>query len=446
MPGRNTRTLFEVGAMIQDAATVIPGPSHILFENGRIVESGPGTYVGDREGMEVHRYPDRIAIPGLVNTHGHAAMTLFRGAGDDVPLETWLNQKIFPLEAKLTSEMVYWGTQLACWEMMLSGTTCFTDMYYHMEESARATAESGLRALLSIGLLGFTEEQQHAGIQATRTFAEAWHGAESGRIQVALGPHAPYTCPPAFLEQIADLSEALHLGIQIHLSETAAEVASCKATYGSSPIQHVADHGLLGRPLLAAHCVHIDAQDIELMRRNDVRVAHNPQSNLKLGSGIAPLDQMLGAGLTVGLGTDGAASNNNLDMIEEMRLAALLHKGTSRDATVVSAAKAFQMATEDGAHAVFRPTADGTLRSGAAADMVLLDARHPAFIPNFNLISNVVYAAGAEAVTDVFVAGKQVLSGRKPVFLDTEKIAFEIERITGGFGACRLPGMSRNPQ
>ncbi|MCL6453793.1 MAG: amidohydrolase [Alicyclobacillus sp.] len=428
--------VFEVGGLVVDADTVIPGPAYLAVANGRVQAVGPGAWtesLDHRDGATVHRMPRRIAIPGLINAHGHAAMTLFRGAGDDVPLQTWLQQKIFPLEQQLTADAVYWGTLLACWEMVTSGTTCFTDMYFFMEQSARAVAESGLRAALSPGLLGFTEEMQAEGLAESRRFARDWHGAAGGRIQVLLGPHAPYTCPPPFLHRVADLSAELGLGIQIHLSETRAEVTDSVAAHGRTPIEQMVDVGLFERPVLAAHCVHVTATDIQVLQQRDVRVAHNPQSNLKLGSGIAPLVELLAAGVTVALGTDGAASNNNLDLFEELRLAATLHKGRLEDATAVPAKDAFAMATERGARAVFRPPLDGTLRPGASADLVFLDADSPRFQPQYDLLSNVVYAASAADVCDVFIGEQFVVENRQPTTLDTERISFEVARIARAF-------------
>lgn len=427
------RTVLEVGALIVDANTVLHGPAYVVIEHGKIHSYGVGTYPLDRTQVETVSLRNRLALPGLVNAHGHAAMTLFRGAADDVPLQTWLSQKIYPLEQQLTAEAVYWGSLLACWEMLLTGTTCFTDMYFHMDESARAVQASGLRGVLSHGLLGFTEAMQSEGLQASERFATTWNGAADGRIQVLLGPHAPYTCPPVFLKQVTELSERLHLGIQIHLSETRQEVEDSLHLHGKTPIAHAASVGLLERPVLAAHCVHVTDDDLAIMRQYDVRVAHNPQSNLKLGSGIAPLVKMQQFGLTVGLGTDGAASNNNLDMFKEMRLAATLHKGVLQDATAVTAKQAFAMATAAGARSVFRPTTAGTLQPGAPADIVLLDLESPRFQPAYDLLANVVYAASASDVQDVWIDNQWVVRNGEVQTLDTERIRYEVSRITQAF-------------
>jgi 5-methylthioadenosine/S-adenosylhomocysteine deaminase len=424
-------TLLKVGALVYNARNVHAGPGYILMQNGVIAALGSGDYPGTTDGLDVICRPHGVAMPGLINSHGHAAMTLLRGAGDDMPLMSWLNDRIFPLEAKLTGETIYWGTMLAAWEMIRSGTTCFTDMYMYMDHAARAVEDAGLRAVLSWGLVGLDPEAGRRGIANTRSFAAAWHGAASGRITVTLGPHAPYTCPPDYLREVAELSAELDLPIQIHVSETRTEVEECVRQYGKTPVAHLRDCGLFERPLLAAHCVHVNADDIAILRAHDVRVAHNPQSNLKLASGIAPIVELTRAGITVGLGTDGAASNNNLDMFEEMRLAATLHKGVTGDATVIPASEAFAMATTGSARAVFLPEGHGELRVGAPADVVLLDLDSPHFLPMYDLLSNIVYAAGADDVTDVFVAGRPLLINREAISIDVERLRAEVQRISG---------------
>ncbi|GMA48728.1 hypothetical protein GCM10025857_00850 [Alicyclobacillus contaminans] len=277
--------------------------------------------------------------------------------------------------------------------------------------------------------MGMDATSYQQGIRNSRAFIGQWNGRANGRITTTLGPHAPYTCPPDHLAMVAELSAELDVPIQIHLSETKVEVDNSLRDYGRSPIAHAAACGLFERPVLAAHCVHVSTEDIDLLLQHDVRVAHNPQSNLKLGSGVAPVVAMKQAGLTVGLGTDGAASNNNLDMFEEMRLAATLHKGVLQDATAIPAATAFAMATEDSARSVFLPSGHGTLTAGAKADITLLDLNSTHFQPTFDLLSNVVYAAGADDVTDVFVDGQPLLLHREPVTLDTERIRYEVRAI-----------------
>lgn len=424
-----TRTLLEVGAIVQNDRTIITEPGYLLWENGIIAAVGAGDYTGERHGVQIIKRHRSLAMPGLVNSHGHAAMTLLRGAGDDLPLMTWLTERVYPMEAQLTGEAIYWGTQLACWEMMRSGTTCFTDMYMQMHDVARAVEQAGLRAVLSWGMVGFDAETRQKGIANTTSFVETWHNQADGRITTTVGPHAPYTCPPDYLTEIAGLSARLGVPVQIHLSETRVEVEDSLRQHGRTPIAHAQACGLFERPVLAAHCVHATDEDIAIMHQHDVRVAHNPQSNLKLASGVAPVIAMTRAGLTVGLGTDGAASNNNLDMFEELRLAATLHKGISYDATAIPAAHAFRMATQDSARSVFLDASHGVLQTGSPADIVLVNLDSPHLMPGYDLLSNVVYAAGADDVTDTFVAGQHLLSHGEPQTLDVERIRYEVRKI-----------------
>jgi 5-methylthioadenosine/S-adenosylhomocysteine deaminase len=302
-----------------------------------------------------------------------------------------------------------------------------------MHHVAKAVEETGIRAVLSWGMVGLSDNDKRRGVENSREFVTRWHNQAGGRITTTLGPHAPYTCPPEYLEEVVQLSVDLNVPIQIHLSETAVEVENCVRDYGRTPIAHVHAYGLFQRPVLAAHCVHVTDEDIELMKAYDVKVAHNPQSNLKLGSGVAPVVKMKQAGLTVGLGTDGAASNNNLDMFEEMRLAATLHKGVLQDATVIPAREAFEMATSESAKSVFLGERHGTLVPGAPADIVLLSLESTHFLPTYDLLSNVVYAAGADDVTDVFVQGKQLMSNRTMLTIDTERVTYEVGRIQDMF-------------
>jgi len=364
-----------------------------------------------------------IVMPGLVNTHGHAAMTLFRSYADDMPLKEWLEQKIWPIEEHLSGNDIYWGTLLAIAEMIKGGTTTFTDMYFFMERVAEATAESGIRAVLARGLIGFGDSAK-TGLQETAAFIDNWHGAAEGRINITIGPHAPYTCPPVFLEKVIALAGRTGRPLQIHLAETAGEVNDSIREYGVSPIEMVYKLGLFDCKVTAAHCVHVSEHDIALMAEKNVGVANNPGSNLKLGSGIAPVAEMLQSGIKVGIGTDGASSNNNLDMIEEMRLAALLAKGISLDPTLINAGTALQMATGMGAEALFLEKT-GRLREGFKADLIGLRHDRPHLTPLHDPPAHLVYAAAAADVNLVMVDGKILLEDGELKTLDEEKIRAE---------------------
>ncbi len=370
---------------------------------------------------------DKLAIPGLVNTHTHAAMTLFRSFADDMQLMDWLQNKIWPAEANLTAEDVYFGTLLAIAEMLKSGTTTFADMYFFMPQVADAVADSGIRAVLSRGMAGVAPTAEQA-LTESKDFFRQYHNAADGRITVMLGPHAPYTCPPEYLKRVIALAEHLGAEIHIHLSETAGEVADCINQYGKSPIALMQEIGLFDCGTLAAHCVHVSPDDIAIMKEKGVRVAHNPGSNMKLASGIAPVTQMLAAGLCVGLGTDGAASNNNLDMLEELRLAATLHKVSTLDPLAIPAKTAITLATSSGAEALGLGQITGKLAPGFKADIVLIDMKAPHWYPRHDRLSLLTYAANCSDVHTVLVNGQIVLDNRHLVTIDEEKLMYEAHK------------------
>ena len=257
---------------------------------------------------------EMIALPGFINTHTHAAMTLLRGYADDLPLQTWLEDKIWPFESKLRKDDIYWGTLFAIIEMIKSGTTTFTDMYFQMEQAGKAVKETGIRAVLSEGLI--EDNDGIEGLNHSVDFAVNWNGQAEGRITTMLAPHSPYTCSTEYLQNIIIKSEENNLPINIHLAETKTEVDIISDRNKTSPVRFLKEIGLLDRPTLAAHCVHIDSNELDILAEKNTGIAYNPLSNMKLGSGIAPVSQMLERNLNVGLGTDGAASNNNLDLLE----------------------------------------------------------------------------------------------------------------------------------
>ena len=410
----------------------------VLFKGPWVAGAGPAD-VGVREGKivlvgaaaaedcydRVIPAADCALIPGLVNCHGHAAMTLFRGIADDLPLKPWLEERIWPLEARLTADCVYWGSMLAIAEMIRGGTTTFTDMYFFEEQTARAAAETGMRAVLSRGIVAGPNMQN--SLAESRQLAADWQGAAGGRITIQLGPHALYTCPPAQLAPVIDLAAELGLALQIHLAETKGEVEEAYARYGKSPVAVLEEAGLFQLPVLAAHCVHVSQEDIGILARRDVRVSHNPASNLKLGSGIAPVPHLLSQGVTVGLGTDGAASNNNLDMFTEMRLAALIHKGIHNDPTLVPAGVALEMATSMGARALFLENV-GSIREGMKADLTLIDLEKAHLAPRHNTEAAIAYAAHASDVTFVMVDGQILLEDGRLTTMDEERVIFEAQR------------------
>ena len=356
---------------------------------------------------------DKAAIPGLFNAHTHAAMTLLRGYADDMPLQEWLETKIWPVEARLTEEDVYWGTKLACLEMIKTGTTFFNDMYWHWGGSSRAVAETGIRAALSAVFIdGFDMEKSKEQINRNKALYEASKKLPA-RIIFALGPHAIYTVSEESLCWTRDFAEKHDLLVHIHLSETEEEVEGCIKRYGMRPVEFLDSIDFLSPRTIACHCVHMNRKETELLKKYDVKIVHNPASNMKLAAGRRPYEELKEHGLytNIALGTDGCASNNNLDMFEEMKIASLLHKAFSGDPTSMPAKEAFELATVNAAK-MFRLNS-GVIEEGKLADVVLLNLKKVELVPNHNLISNIVYSANGSCVDTVICDGKILMEGRK---------------------------------
>ncbi len=388
----------------------------VAINGGRIVAVMPAASAlaryAPRERVEL---PSHVLTPGLVNLHTHAAMALFRGIGDDLPLMQWLQQRIWPLEKALVSpEFVYDGTRLAAIEMLRSGTTCCSDMYYYPDAALRALREVGMRAVAGIIAIEFptayaadAEDYLRKGL-ATR---DAWR--DDPLASFTLAPHAPYTVGDATLTRIATLAEELDLPVHVHLHETAHEIEESLRTHGERPLARLERLGLVSERLIGVHAVHLLPEEIQLLARRGATVAHCPASNLKLGSGIAPIAQLLAAGANLGIGTDGAASNNRMDMLSELRLAALLAKGVSGDPSVLPASMALEAATLGGARALGLERRIGSIETGKEADLAAFDLAGAETQPVFDPVSQLAYAAGREQVTDVWVAGQAVVRTRQ---------------------------------
>lgn len=432
-----------MGKILIKGATVITMEGHdAIIPNGEIAVDGQTIVgVGPAGSAPEGFIPDKtleatemLALPGFVNCHTHAAMTMLRSYADDLPLMRWLNEKIWPLEARLEEDDIYWATMLCCLEMIRSGTTTFADMYFHMDRVAEAVERSGVRADLSRGMIGVGPEAE-AALEYSRGFVSRWHGVAGGRITVRLGPHAPYTCPPDYLKRVIGLARELNVGIHIHLAETLSEMEEINQKYGVSPIRLADSVGLFELPVLAAHCVHLDSADIDILAAKKVGVAHNPESNMKLASGVAPVTAMLKAGVRVGLGTDGAASNNNLDMLEEMRSAALLQKVSTMDPLALPSFQALGMATAGAAAALGMGDRIGMLKPGLKADIILMETRRPHLFPRHDWIANIVYAAQSSDVHTVIIDGNIVMEGRRVLTIDEEEVFSQVqaraERLVG---------------
>lgn len=354
----------------------------------------------------------KAIIPGFVNAHTHAAMTLFRGFGDDMPLMPWLEQKIWPNEAKMTREDVYWGAKLACLEMIKSGTTTFFDMYHKFRGTADATEEMGLRGMIAgVCFDHFQPDQAEKCKRHNEKLVEEVNGY-SKRIQYALGPHAIYTVSGELLQWCHQFSMEHNIPIHLHLAETEGEVENSIKHFGLSPVRYLYKLGVLSPRLIIAHGIYIDDEELRMLADHEVKVVHNPASNMKLASGIHfKFKEMRQLGITVGLGTDGCSSSNNLDMIEAMKLASLLGKAWRKDPEALTANEMLQAATTEGA-AMFGLKA-GQVKEGYLADLCLIDLNTPAFTPNFNFVSNLVYAANGSCVDTVICDGKILMENKK---------------------------------
>jgi 5-methylthioadenosine/S-adenosylhomocysteine deaminase len=401
----------------------------MIWRGDRIIEIGEGSPSGDWSFDETIDGKGKLYMPGLVNTHCHAAMSLLRGYGDDLALQVWLQEKMWPNEAKFGPKGVRAGTMLSIIEMIRSGTTCFVDMYDYMDEVAKAVEESGLRACLTRGVIGnwCPEEVAQGKLKEAKLFAQNWHGQADGRITAMMSPHAPYTCSPAYITQIVNIAHELNLPIHTHMSETIREVNENVEEFGLRPVEHLLKAGVFSRPALVAHAVHLTDDEIAILKEHDVRVSHNPGSNLKLASGIARVPELLKAGVKVSLGTDSSASNNNLDMFEEVRLAGLLHKGVTGDPTAVPSIEALRMGTSAGAQSIWLDDV-GVLKAGMKADFIGVNIEQAHFYPQTNYTSHLVYSATGADTVDMCVNGVWLMRNRELLTIDEEKVLAEAER------------------
>jgi 5-methylthioadenosine/S-adenosylhomocysteine deaminase len=415
-----------------------------LDDSDRVIKNG---YIGIKEGKiflvsdtlpnEVVSKQEidgrgKLAMPGLVNGHSHSAMTLMRNYADDMALDTWLFDNIFPVEAKLNEEYVYWGTMLGIAEMLKSGVIAFADMYMFMDEVARAVTETGIKANLCKSPVQFFEGGELKRLdksQGTIEYYNKYHNTADGRIKVFVEIHSTYMFNERTLTNAAALAKQLNTGIHIHLLEATTEIESSKRDYGMTSVEICKKTGVLDVPVLAAHCVHLTDNDLEIMKAMGASVCHNPTSNLKLGSGIARVPKMLEMGINVCLGTDGAASNNNLNMFEEMNLAALIHKGVAMNPQLMNARDVLKMGTLNGAKALgFEDS--GIIKEGMKGDIILIDTNKPHFYPKNNEISAVIYSAQAADVDTVIVDGNIIMQNRIFTSIDEEKIKSEVDRLS----------------
>ncbi len=415
-------TMDPHGRIIEDGAVAITGDT--------ITAVGPAAEVASLTADATIDADGGIILPGLVNTHTHAAMTLFRGLADDLPLMDWLNDHIFPAEALLDVDKVRAGTMLGCAEMILSGTTCFCDMYLFEDAVARAARAAGMRAVVGEVLYDFDSPNYgpiEKGFDYTRRLIDTWRN--DPLVTIAVEPHSPYLCAPDLLTRAADIAREHRLPLVIHLSETHSEVTNIQKKYGATPVGHLADLGVLGANLLACHCVVLNDADMDLLEQHDVKVSHNPESNMKLAAGVSPVADLIERKVCTGLGTDGCSSNNNLDLFTEMDTAAKLHKASRLDPTVMDAATVLRMATIDGARALGLDDITGSIETGKKADIIVIDTRKPHLTPMYHPASHLVYAVGGSDVCATVVAGRVLMKDRKLLHMDLEKIMADARQI-----------------
>lgn len=397
----------------------------IYVEDDKIAALGqePEGFAADR----VLDGTDKLVIPGLINMHTHNYMTLFRNLADDVPFEEWLFNRVMPREDKMTPEDAYLGATLGIMEMLRSGTTCFNDMQMHIHQTTKAAVDAGIRASIGRGLSGDREEE--GGIRRIReALEEIEQWSKEPLLSFTMAPHAPYSCTGAYMQQAAEIAREKNIPLHIHLSESESEVANLKKEKGVSPIAYAEQLGLLDQPIIIAHCVKVDEHDIELLAKPTVSVVTNPASNMKLGNGFAPVPQMLTAGVNVCLGTDGASSNNALNLFREMGLVTLIHKGQMGDAVSVSAVQALKMVTENAAKALGQANRLGKIAPGYQADLVLMDLNVPQMLPANNIVSSLAYSANGSEVETVMIRGEIVMENRRFTRIDEEWVQFEVKR------------------
>ena len=366
----------------------------------------------------------KILLPGLINTHTHLSMTLFRGLADDLSLDSWLNDHIWPMEANLNGDYCYIGALLGAVELIKSGTTTFSDMYFYMEDVARAVEDAGIRAVLSYGMIDFGDaERREAEIKENMTLYEACNGMADGRIKVFFGPHSPYTASEELLIKVRELADEHNIGIHIHVSETQKEINDSLDEKGLRPFEYLEKIGFLGPDVVAAHCVWLSEDEIEIIKKHDVKVSHNPCSNMKLASGIAPVSKLIDNDICVSIGTDGASSNNNLDLIEELKTASLLQKVSTLDPKVLTSDEAIEMATIKGAETLGLSDEIGSIEVGKKADIILIDTNNANMTPDSSsLSSNVVYSANGSNVDTTICNGKVLMENKKLTTLDEDEI------------------------
>ncbi|MFN2396138.1 MAG: amidohydrolase family protein [Bacteroidales bacterium] len=404
----------------------------IVIKNDRILAIGDTAEIIDNyDAREMIDGSGKLIMPGLINTHTHVPMTIFRGYADDMPLHEWLYDYIFPVESEfVNAENVTLGTKLAMAEMIRSGTTTFNDMYYHIEDIANVVDQVGMRAVLSESVIDFPAPNSPTpedGLKTAEELIKKWNNHP--RITISVSAHSPYSCSAKLLLSAKTLADKYKVPFNIHVAETRKEFDQTQKDFGLTPVGYLDQLGVLDKNVIAAHGVHITDDDIRILAERGVSVAHNPECNMKLASGVAPIPELMKAGVKVGLGTDGVASNNDLDLFDEMHTAAILHKLNSKDPTVLDAQTVIEMATMGGARVLGMENEIGSLEAGKKADMILMDMLQPHAHPIYNIYSLLVYSMKAADVESVIIDGKFVMRDRKILNMDEKSLYSKIENI-----------------
>lgn len=396
----------------------------LLVEDGVIKEIG----IIDKEADKVIDASGKVIMPGLINTHTHLAMSVFRGYSDELELMEWLSKKMWPIEDKMVAEDAYWGSLLSMVEMVKSGTTTYNDQYFFEEETARATSEIGMRGMISRCIIGDGEGADKR-IEEAEELYNSCNNMANGRVKVCIGVHAPYTCSPDTIKKSVELAKKLNAPIHIHYLETEDEINQIKERYGKTVTEYLTETGIWECKTMLAHGVWINEDDAKELKKHDTAVIHNPISNQKLGSGIANIKMLLENGIIVGLGTDGQGSTNTLDMFEEIKSAAYLQKVINKSATAISGYDVLKMATIDGAKALGLDNEIGSLEVGKKADIIVIDLDKPHLIPVHDIYSTLAYSVNGADVETVIIDGKIIMENRKMLTIDEEMVKKEINRV-----------------
>lgn len=427
-----------MGILLKDILAVLPeGEKDIIRKADLYVEGNRIVSIDEEpEGFQAEKIiegKDRLAIPGLINCHTHSYMSFMRNVADDLSFMDWLFGTIDPIEQKMTDEDTYWGACLAIIEMMKSGTTCFNDMQMNIHQTTRAVKESGMRAVICRGLVG-SGDDEGGQMRLRQAFEERDAARDCDRLSFMLGPHAPYTCDEGYMRIVSEEAKKNHMRIHVHLSESESEIQQIKEKYGCSPIEMAERNGLFEVPAIAAHCVQITESDMEILKAKGVSVVTNPASNMKLGNGFAPVPEMLEKGINVCIGTDGAASNNSLNLFHEMSLLALIHKGVKKTPQCISAARNFRIATINGAKALGLSEEIGSLEVGKKADIAILNLNTPSLTPRNNLLAGLSYSANGSEVETVIIDGKITMENRRVLTMDEEVVYEKVNAIITRMG------------